>query len=88
MSGERLKQLVAGYGRIALGTYLTLFVLVLGAFALAITVGMEVKGASEGAGVVAGAYVATKLTQPLRIAATVLLTPLVARVVRKPGEAA
>jgi hypothetical protein len=80
---ERLKALLAAYGRIALAAYLTLFVLVFAGFALAISAGVNVASAQGGAGVLGAAYVATKLTQPLRIAATVALTPLLARLVEK-----
>ena len=38
---ERLKQLLAEYGRVALGTYLAIFVLALGGFALALSQGLE-----------------------------------------------
>ena len=71
---ERLKQLLAEYGRVALGTYLAIFVLALGGFALALSQGLELAsldlGGAGNAGVFAGAYVATKLIQPARIAAT------------------
>jgi hypothetical protein len=70
-----------------LATYFSLFALVFAGFGLAFALGMHVASAEGGAGVLGAAYVATKLTQPLRIAATIVLTPLVARVVgrfRKP----
>jgi len=92
---ERLKQLLAEYGRVALGTYLAIFVLALGGFALALSQGLELAsldlGGAGNAGVFAGAYVATKLIQPARIAATLALTPIVAAVLRRttrPGRAA
>jgi hypothetical protein len=84
---ERFKALLAEYGRVALATYFALFALVFAGFGLAIALGMQVASAEGGVGVLGAAYVATKLTQPLRIAATLALTPLVARVVasfRKP----
>lgn len=83
MNRERLKLLLAEYGRVALATYLGLFVLVLVGFALAIAAGVEVESAKGGAGLLGAAYLATKLTQPLRIAATLGLTPLLARAVKK-----
>jgi len=73
-----------------LATYFSLFALVFAGFGLAIALGMQVESAQGGAGVLGAAYVATKLTQPLRIAATMALTPLVARLVerfRKPRTA-
>jgi hypothetical protein len=80
---ERLKQLLADYGRVALYTYLGLFVLVFLGFALAISAGFEVESAGGGAGLLGAAYLATKLTQPLRIGATLVLTPIVAGVLEK-----
>ena len=88
---ERFKALLAEYGRVALATYFALFALVFAGFGLAIALGIQVASAEGGVGVLGAAYVATKLTQPLRIAATMALTPLVARVVasfRKPRTAA
>jgi putative exporter of polyketide antibiotics len=81
MDVERIKALLAEYGRLALATYFAVFALVFAGFGLAIALGMQVASAEGGAGVLGAAYVATKLTQPLRIAATMALTPLVARVI-------
>ena len=78
-----MKALLAEYGPVAFWTYLSLFVLVLAGFAVAIAAGVQVESAQGGAGVLGMAYVATKVTQPLRIAATLALTPLVARAVKK-----
>ena len=75
---EKLKALLAEYGRVALYTYLGLFLLVFVGFALAIATGVQIESAQGGAGVLGMAYVATKVTQPIRIAATLGLTPLVA----------
>lgn len=63
----------------AIGTYFALFVVVLSGFALAITLGFSVESAPGNLGVLGAAYVATQLTKPLRIGATLVLTPLVAR---------
>lgn len=88
--GARLKKLIAEYGPVALGTYLAIFVLVLAGFATAIALGFNVESAAGAAGVLGGAYLATKVAQPLRIAATLVLTPLVAKVLsrwrRPPGK--
>jgi hypothetical protein len=80
---ERLKTLLAEYGRVALYTYFGLFALVLAGFAVAIAAGVQVESAQGGAGVLGMAWLATKVTQPLRIAATLALTPLVAAAVKK-----
>jgi hypothetical protein len=91
---EKLKALLAEYGRVAIWTYFVIFALVLAGFAIAIAYGFDVKSAQGGAGTLGAAYLATKATQPLRIAGTLALTPLVARIVRRferkveqPGEA-
>lgn len=83
MTREKFKTLMAEYGRVALGTYLGIFVLTLVGFAVAIQTGVEVQSAGAGAGVLGAAYLATKVTQPIRIGGTLLLTPIVARVLRK-----
>lgn len=79
----RLQALLQEYGSTALITYFVIFALVLSGFAIAIQQGVQVESAGGSAGVLAGAWVATKLTQPLRIAATLVLTPLVARLLKK-----
>ena len=86
---ERLKALLAEYGRIALATYLVLFALVLAGFAAAFALGFEGQGIGDGASAFRGAsllgaaYLATKLVQPLRILATVAVTPLVASAIKR-----
>ena len=78
MTRERLKALLAEYGRVAIYTYFALFLLVLAGFSAAIAWGVDVASAHGRLGVLGAAYLATKATQPLRIAATLGLTPLVA----------
>jgi hypothetical protein len=80
---ERFKALLAEYGQTALYVYLGLFALVFAGFAVAIAAGVQVESAQGGAGVLGMAYLATKVTQPLRIAATLALTPLVAAGVKR-----
>lgn len=76
---KTLQHVLAEYGTIGLVLYLVIFFVVLGGFLIAMWLGWEPAGTATRAGTVAAAYVATKLTLPLRIAATVMLTPLVAR---------
>ena len=83
MKLEKLKSLLAEYGNVALGTYLVIWILTLAGFATAISLGFEVEGAASGAGLAGASWLATKLTQPLRIAGTLALTPIVAAVLRK-----
>jgi hypothetical protein len=76
---ERFDHLVAEYGRLALYTYFGMFGVVLLGFFMAMQLGFH---ASEGTGLWAtlgAAWVATKVTQPVRILATLAATPVVAR---------
>jgi hypothetical protein len=82
LNRERLKTLLAEYGRLALYTYLVLFAVVLVGFVLAIRMGIHVDSVKGEAGVWGAAWLATKITQPLRILATVALTPLVAQLLK------
>lgn len=76
---ERLTALLAEYGKVALYLYFAIFALVFAGFAIALAAGVKVEGASGSAGLIFGAWVATKLTQPLRILATLALTPVVGK---------
>lgn len=75
---DRWQALLVEYGNLAVGVYLALFVATLLGFWLAIGAGVEVGGTTAELGRVGAAYAATKLSQPLRIAATAVLTPLLA----------
>lgn len=75
----KLKQILAEYGFAAVVIYMTLFFAVLIGSYVAISAGWAPESVAGKAGAFTAAYVATKLTQPLRIAATVVLTPLVGR---------
>lgn len=79
----RLEALLQKYGKLALIVYFSIFGLVLAGFAIAIRIGVQVESAAGEAGTLGAAWLATKLTQPLRILATVLLTPLVSKVLEK-----
>jgi hypothetical protein len=72
-----MKALMAQYGRVAIATYFAIFFLVFAGFYAAIVGGFQPEGAAAGAGTLATAWLATKLTQPIRIGATLLLTPLI-----------
>ena len=73
----------AEYGRVAIWTYLTLWALVLLTYFLALKMGLDVDVAGEATSALVGAWVAAKVTQPARILLTIVLTPFVARVLRK-----
>ena len=74
------KDILAEYGAVALVVYLTIFAVVLFSFWAAISMGWKPGSAVGSVGAFTAAYIATKVTQPLRIAATLALTPIVARV--------
>lgn len=82
-SKEKWQDLLAEFGQIALATYLGIAVVVFFAFVVAIRSGWQVDSATAGAGTFGAAWIALKLTQPVRIGATVALTPVVAAVVRR-----
>lgn len=83
MTREKLKVLLEEYGRVAIWTYLVIWLTVLAGFAVAISAGLSVSGPASGAGLLGAAWLATKLTQPLRIAGTLAATPLVAAALKK-----
>lgn len=81
--GDRMKQLFAEYGPVAITIYFVIFGLVFAGAAVAIQMGFSLEGASGTAGTLAAAWVATKVTQPIRILATLALTPIVGGVLRR-----
>ena len=83
MTREKFKILLEVYGRLAVVVYFGIFLATLAGFALAISFGFELESAKGGAGLLMASWLATKLTQPLRIAGTLALTPLVASVMKK-----
>jgi hypothetical protein len=82
---ERLEKLLAEYGKVALITYLVLSLLAIAGFSVAIAIGAEPSSATGFFGVIAAGWLAAKATMPLRILATLALTPLVAALVRRLG---
>ena len=80
---DRSKRLLAEYGPVAIFVYLTIFVVTWAGFAIAIASGVGVEGVGEGVGTIGAAWVATKVTQPVRILATLLATPFLARLLRR-----
>jgi hypothetical protein len=78
-----MRRLVVEYGSVGLWVYFTIFALALVGFATAIRFGVEIEGAMGAAGTWGAAYLATKVTQPLRILGTIVLTPIVVRVFRR-----
>ena len=80
---DRLQKFLVEYGSLCLYVYFAIFALVLVGFATAIQLGAQLDSAAGVAGTWGAAYVATKLTQPLRIWATIAVTPIVVRVARR-----
>lgn len=76
---KTLKNVFAEYGAIAVVVYLTLFTVVLVGSYFAIRLGWTPGGVAGQAGAWTAAYLVTKIAQPLRIAATVLITTFVGR---------
>ena len=79
----RYEHLVEEYGSAAIATYLTLFASTWFGFWVAISYGFDVGSGAANAGTIGGAWVATKVTQPLRIMLTIGLTPIAVRIWRR-----
>ena len=84
----RLKAHFAEYGRVAIWTDLTLSILTIIGFSIAIGAGVAPSSATGVFGVIGAGWVAAKATMPLRILATLGLTPLVATLVARRKKAA
>ena len=80
---QRLKDLMEAYGRLAFIIYFSIFFATLGGFIIAIKAGFEVDGGAGQTGTVVVAYAATKALQPVRILATLALTPLLDQVLKR-----
>jgi 4-amino-4-deoxy-L-arabinose transferase-like glycosyltransferase len=76
---KTLKNVLAEYGAIAVVVYLALFALVLVGSYFAIRLGWTPGSVAGQAGAWTAAYLVTKIAQPLRNAATVLITTFVGR---------
>lgn len=82
-SKARLEALFTEYGWTAVTVYFVIFFGTWIGFAVAISRGFDAGSAASGAGLIGGAWVVTKTTQPIRIGITVVITPFVARVARR-----
>jgi hypothetical protein len=76
---KTVQHLLAEYGTVAVIVYFVIFFAVLGGFWVAIRFGWRPSSAAGSVGTFAAAYIATKITQPLRIGATLLVTPFIAK---------
>ena len=76
---QQLKRLFVEYGVLGIAVHYALYVLVLLGFVLVLMLQREPGAAlfsAQTVGVLAAAYLANKLTLPLRVAGTLTLTPL------------
>lgn len=81
---SKMETILAKYGRIGIIVYFSIFFLTLFCFWTLLTAGIDIRTWSffsslGDVGPIGLAYAATKLTQPIRIALTVVSTPLVDR---------
>lgn len=80
---DRLKAIVKDYPQVAIFTYLGLSAIAIAAFSIAIGIGAEPSTATGVIGVIGAGWLAAKVTVPLRILATLALTPPLAALVNK-----
>lgn len=77
---KTIQKLLVEYGAIAVVVYFAIFFLVIFGFWAAIRFGWQPSSTAGTLGVWTAAYIATKLTQPLRILATIALTPIIGKI--------
>ena len=87
---RRFKEILVEYGIVALVVHYVIFFAVLVGAYVAMRSGWQPTGRVASVGTWAAAYVVAKLTQPVRIAVTLVVTPFVARLYervtgRRPG---
>jgi len=80
---QRLRRFFAEYGALGLGVHYFVYVLVLIGFAVSIGGSRTLLASSGTLGIWGAAYVATKLTLPLRALVTITLTPLLRGLIRR-----
>lgn len=76
---DRLKKLFEDYGPVGFLVWWVIFAVVFAGFYVAIRKGYQPTSGAGGAGVLGVAYLATQATKPLRLAATLALTPVIGR---------
>ena len=79
----RLEALFTEFGTIAATVHFTVFLVTMFGFWWAIGQGIEVEGAGRELGRIGSAWAAAKLTSPVRIGITLVLTPLIAAGIRR-----
>lgn len=78
-AGSRMQAMLVEYGMVAFVLYWAIAITVYSFFYVALGMGFEFEGVTAGLGRYAAAYVALKLTTPVRIAVTLVLCPILAR---------
>jgi hypothetical protein len=76
---KTIKNIFTEYGTVAVVVYFGIFFAVLFAAWAAIHLGWQPESVTGNVGAFTAAYLATKVTQPVRIATTLAVTPLAAR---------
>jgi len=84
---ERLKATVTEYPKVAIITYLACSAIAVAGFSIAIGIGAEPSTATGVIGVIGAGWLAAKVTVPLRILATLALTPPIAALVTRHKKA-
>jgi hypothetical protein len=82
---ERLQRMYREYGPVALGVFAVLWVGALATIYTAVSMGWRPESAAGQTGTFAAAYLIFRLTLPFRIGATLVLTPIMAKVLEKLG---
>ncbi len=75
---KRISDLVAEYGTLAIVIHLVMLVLCIVGFAVALKMGVEVKGVAGEGGIWVAAYAGAQIIKPFRFGATLVLTPVAA----------
>jgi hypothetical protein len=84
---QRLALAFERYGRIALITYVVLSIGAIVGFSIGIGAGLRPSSATGVVGVIAAGWAAAKLTMPIRILITLGITPVIALVLKRRGQA-
>jgi hypothetical protein len=80
---DRFKGLIAEWGPLFFFVWFGLFGIVLVGFALAIKFGLRVESSAGTWGTWGAAWVATQLTKPLRLGATIVITPALGALLKR-----
>ncbi len=80
---DRLKRLMEEYGGVAFGTFLVIWVVTLGSLWIAVKFGWRPESTAGESGTFGAAYVMFRFTLPLRIGATAVMTPFVAKMLER-----